>query len=394
MARDILHIDMDAFYAAIEQRDNPQWRGKPLVVGARPEQRGVVSTCSYEARTYGIHSAMSSVEAGRRCPHAIFVPPDMSRYAAVSQHIFTIFEQFTPLVEPLSIDEAFLDITGSHALFGDNQTMALKIQAAISNETGGLTASIGIANNKFLAKLASDMKKPNGITIVPYDHNAIIQFLAPLPIGRIWGIGTVTRTHLERYGYKTIADIQRSSVAALRPLVGEANAWRIYSLAHGEDEREVITDTSEKSLSREHTFDTDCADPKHLRAMLYALTEDVGRRLRASKRYATTARIKLRWSDFKTITRQISFDQAVSDDFTLREAAALLFDNEQLIKPVRLIGFGVFGLTTTRITQQLLFDNNSDTLKKRETLSETVDALRQRFGSSLIQHPGTIPIDD
>lgn len=384
MERDILHVDMDAFYAAIEQRDHPEWRGKPLIVGASPDQRGVVSTCSYEARVFGVRSAMSSVEAGRRCPHAIFVRPDIARYEAVSKQMFAIFERFTPLVEPLSIDEAFLDITGAHKLFGDNLAIARTLQQAITNELGGLTASIGVASNKFLAKLASEMNKPNGLTIVPETKDEILKFLAPLPVGRLWGVGTVTRATLEQAGYWTIGDIQKTKLPLLEKLVGKAGAEHLFRLSHGEDYREVETVREEKSISREYTFGADCSDKARLRSLLCELAEDVGARLRVAGLFANTVRLKLRWSDFKTITRQMTRETPFCDDFTLRDAVCRLFEREKVVKPVRLIGVGVSGLSNERHVQPMLFDDPVEKLKKQELLSKTVDELRARFGDDRI----------
>ena len=389
MERDILHIDMDAFFAAVEQRDHPEWRGKPVVVGSPPNQRGVVSTCSYEARVFGIRSAMPSSEAARRCPHAIFVAPNMERYAAVSRQVLAIFERFTPQVEPVSIDEAFLDISGAHGLFGDNQAIVQQIRAAICEETGGLTASVGVATNKFLAKLASDMNKPNGVTLVPREPDAILSFLAPLQVGRLWGVGPVLRVQLEQAGYRIIGDIQRATTTTLATLCGSHTAAWLRRMAQGDDTREITTNWEEKSLSREHTFLTDCRDPDKVRTVLCALTEDVGRRLRAAGRFARTAKLKLRWSDFQTLSRQKTFTHAICDDFTLREAACGLLAAEPLVKPVRLIGFGVTGLTSIRSEQLLLFDDEASGRRKRETLSKTIDTLRERFGDDRIQriHP-------
>lgn len=384
MNRDILHIDMDAFYAAIEQRDNPEWRNQPLIVGSPPGQRGVVATCSYEARAFGIHSAMPSSKAAKLCPHAIFTKPDLARYAQVSEQIFKIFERFTPQVEPLSIDEAFLDISGAHSLFGNNLEIATKISRAINLETG-LTASIGVAHNKFLAKLASDLKKPNGITVVPSDPCEIIDFLAPMPISKLWGVGAVTRRQLEQKGFYLIGDIQQADPEALARVIGKRAALILQALASGIDEREVTTDIEEKSLSREHTFDTDATDPEEIRIIMRTLVEDVGRRLRFAGKYAHTVRIKLRWSDFKTITRQTTLETAVCDDFTLLEYGLNLLKSEPLIQPVRLVGFGVSSLTDQSVTQmELLACDNRLKQEKRERLSQAVDTLRNRFNKN---HP-------
>ena len=376
---DILHIDMDAFFAAVEQRDRPELRGKPVVVGAPPDQRGVVSTCSYEARVFGVRSAMPSREAFQRCPQAIFLPPDMPRYAAVSRQVFAIFERFTPLVEPVSVDEAFLDVTGSRRLFGEPEAIGINIRAAIQSELG-LTASVGVANNKFLAKLASESNKPDGLTIVPRDRTAQLAFLAPLPVGRLWGVGKVTRELLEQHGLATVGDLQRASEATLIPIIGRNSAAHLLRLAYGEDDREIETESEEKSISREYTFPVDCRDADRMRAILRDLVDDVGRRLRESGKYASVGRLKLRWADFQTLTRQRSFALPVCDDFTLRRMALELFEAEPRIQPVRLIGFGVSNFTTERMEQLSLFDDPADHRVRDEKLCRTVDKLRQKLG--------------
>ena len=219
MDRVFLHVDMDAFFASVEQHDNPELRGKPVIVGAPADRRGVVAAASYEARTFGIHSAMPSGEAARLCPHAVFVRPNMKRYKQVSSQIFEIFERFTPLVEPLSVDEAFLDVTGSERLFGSGVEIGERIRQVILEELG-LTASVGVAPNKFLAKLASDMDKPDGLTLVPFSREAIIAFLAPLSVDRIWGVGAVTQKRLDEKGIRTIADLQSADLVSLVSIVG------------------------------------------------------------------------------------------------------------------------------------------------------------------------------
>ena len=385
--REILHIDMDAFFAAIEQRDHPEWRGKPVIVGAPPDRRGVVSTCSYEARIFGVHSAMPSREAGRLCPHGIFVPPDMARYQAVSRRVFQIFERFTPLVEPLSCDEAFLDVTGARRLFGDGMAIGHRIRADIAAELG-LTASVGVAGNKFLAKLCSELAKPDGLAAAPRDRAALLAFLAPLPVGRLWGVGKVLRAELDRHGYRTVGDLQQAARARLAAQVGGHVAGHLLQLAFGEDPREVETGREELSLSREHTFDTDCRDRAVLCATLRDLADDVGRRLRADGRFATVGRLKLRWSDFTTITRQRRFGAACCDDFSLRALALELFEAEQVDRPVRLIGFGVTGLVTERCEQGDLFEAAAGAAPRRErqeALSATLDRLRAMLGESSIR---------
>jgi DNA polymerase-4 len=377
--RTILHVDMDAFFAAVEQRDRPEWRGKPVIVGAPPDKRGVVSTCSYEARVFGVRSAMPSREAYRRCPHGIFVRCDMPRYAEASRRVFAIFERYSPLIEPVSIDEAFIDATGARTLFGDGRAIAEKIRAAVRAEVG-ITASVGVAHNKFLAKLASERAKPDGLFVMPRAREEIVGLLGALKVGSLWGVGRATGETLERAGFRTVGDIQRADPAHLERLLGESLAAHLSALAFGEDSRGVETEFEEKSLSREHTFTEDCRDRDAVRETLKELADEVGRRVRAHGRYATVGRLKLRWADFRTITRQAPFETAVCDDFSFRALALRLFDAERLVQPVRLIGFGVGGFTDTRSEQLSLFDAAPDVREKRERLCRTLDALREKLG--------------
>lgn len=392
MQRCILHIDMDAFFAAVEQRDRPELRGKPVIVGAPPDQRGVVSTCSYEARVFGVHSAMPSREAYRRCPQGIFVPPNMARYEEASQKVFAIFERFSPLIEPISIDEAFVDVTGSRRLFGSGEVIARQIRAAIRAEVG-LTASIGVAGNKFLAKLGSERAKPDGLFVVPEGREAIVRFLGALKVGELWGVGKVTGETLERAGFQTVSDIQKADGAYLERLLGSGLASHLRALAFGEDAREVETEFEEKSLSREYTFLTDCRDREAVREVLKNLADEVGRRVRAHGHFATVGKIKVRWADFKTITRQAPFETAVCDDFSFRLLALRLFDAEQLVQPVRLIGFGASGFTGGRREQLSLFDGAPEAREKRERLCRAVDALRERLGPDVVARAGKGKLD-
>lgn len=387
MHRCFLHIDMDAFFAAVEQRDHPELRGKPVIVGAPPDQRGVVSTCSYEARVFGVHSAMPSREAFRRCPQGIFVTPNMERYEEASRKVFAIFERFSPLVEPLSIDEAFVDVSGSRTLFGSGEEIAKKIRAAIRSEVG-LTASIGVAPNKFLAKLGSEKAKPDGLIVVPEKREEIVRFLGALKVGALWGVGKVTGEALERAGFKTVADIQKADRAYLERLLGSGLSAHLLALAFGEDSREVETEFEEKSLSREYTFLTDCRDRNEVREVLKNLADEVGRRVRAHGHFATVGKIKLRWADFKTITRQAPFETAVCDDFSFREMALRLFDSERLVQPVRLIGFCAAGFTQARREQLSLFDDAPEVREKQERLCRAVDALRERLGRDAVVRAG------
>ena len=383
MSRCILHVDMDAFFAAVEQRDHPEWRGKPVIVGAPPDQRGVVSTCSYEARAFGVHSAMPSREAYRRCPQGIFVSTGMARYEEASQQVFAVFERFSPLVEPVSIDEAFIDVTGARTLFGDGRTIAEKIRTAIFSEVR-LTASVGVAHNKFLAKLASEKAKPDGLFVVPEGRDAVVKFLATLKVDALWGVGKVTGESLERAGFRTVADIQKADPAYLTRLLGESLSAHLLALAFGEDTRDVETLFEEKSLSREYTFLEDCKDRETVRDVLKGLADEVGQRVRAHGHYATVGRLKLRWADFRTITRQAPFETAACDDFSFRAMALRLFDAERLVQPVRLVGFGVSGFSAGRSEQLSLFDTSPEARGKRERLCRTVDALREKLGHGAV----------
>jgi len=387
----ILHIDMDAFFAAVEVHDHPELRGLPVVIGSPPDRRGVVSTCSYEARKFGIHSAMPSRTAFQRCPQAVFLPPNMKRYHEVSDQIMEIFRRFTPLVEPLSCDEAFLDITGARYLFGDGPTIAKKIKTAVLEETG-LTCSVGIAPNMFLAKIASDLNKPDGLTLVPFDEKLIHAFLAPLPVRRMWGAGKKTQEILEAHKIRTIGDLQTVDPSRLAAWVGENSAAFFRRLAFGIDERELSTGSEEKSISNETTFDEDQRDAATVEAALLDLADKVGMRLRRAGFYATTAQIKLRWTDFSTITRQRKLDPPCCDDITLRETALELFRKEALHSPVRLIGFGVSGLRRTADSQQLDFFQTLEkkTSTRREQLSRTVDRIRERFGRKSLRRGSSL----
>jgi DNA polymerase-4 len=384
MQKTILHVDMDAFFASVEQLDHPEYAGKPLVVGAPPDKRGVISAASYEARKFGIHSAMPSREAARRCPEAIFAPVNMTRYLEASKEIFAIFETFTPNIEPLSVDEAFLDVTGVRKLFGPGPEVAAKIKHAIKTQTG-LNASIGVATNKFLAKIASDMDKPDGLTLVPSTPAEIKEFLAPLEVGRIWGVGRVTQRMLESKGIRTIAHLQGLPHDRLERIVGKNHADNLAALAIGEDGRELEMDRTRKSYSREHTFDEDCTDQEEQERVLCDLVDDVGSQLRAAGKYTRTVRIKLRWDNFETITRQKQLSYAACDTTTLRELAMEVFLSQKPVRPVRLIGFGASNITDHATQEQMgLFDSRSQSKRNREALSHVVDDIRTRFGDSSI----------
>ena len=321
----------------------------------------------------------------------------MARYKEVSNQIMCIFESYTPLVQPLSIDEAFLDVTGAQRLFGDGKTIAEMIRHDVLGQTG-LTASVGIAPNMFLAKLASDMNKPDGITLVPFDQDAIEQFLAPLPIGRMWGVGKVTQKKLLTLGLSTIGQLQQCDPKSLERAVGQHAAAVFSRLALGIDERGIVVDTQDKSISNETTFKEDAIDREMIEATYKRLIDKVGRRMRKAGFFATTVHLKLRWSDFSTITRQTKLPIPCQDDVTLRETGMALLNEHLRHRPVRLIGFGVSGLTETDAPQtaQLdLFDAPDTTLhKKRNRLSRAADGIKQKFGDQSIRRGSTIKAKD
>ncbi len=381
-----LHVDMDAFFAAVEQREQPELRGKPVIIGAAPDARGVVSTCSYEARRFGVHSAMPSRTAYRLCPHGVFLPVRGALYRRVSGEIFAIFSRFSPYVEGLSIDEAFIDITGSQQLFGGPVAAARKLRAAIAAELQ-LTASVGVAPNKFLAKLASDMDKPDGLTVVPREPAAIEAFLAPLPVRRIWGVGEKTAATLKRGGLQTIGDVQQLREEELRHLLGDAAGRHIYRLAHGRDTREIAPETVEKSISHEHTFGQDTRDWAVLEQVLVGLIEKVGGRLRQQGKVARTVHLKLRWAPFQTITRQRRTTPTASDRELIRLGLELL-ERERCRRAVRLIGFGVGDLAAADAEipyQPDLFDPVDDDEQQRNTeLDAAVDEVRRRLGPGAV----------
>jgi DNA polymerase IV len=386
----ILHVDMDAFFAAIEQRDRPELRGLPVLVGATPQQRGVVATASYEARRYGIHSAMPSRTAAQRCPQAIFVAPRHDHYEAVSAQVMAILQRFTPEVEPVSIDEAFMDISGVAPGLDAAREIALRIKATLRADLA-LTGSVGLAPNKFLAKLASDMQKPDGLTVAPFTAEAIPGFLAPLPVQRIWGVGPATAEILQRRGMRTIGDIQQRPLDDLVRILGPTAGPHVYRLAFGLDDRRVdATPQEEKSISHEETFAQDISDRDVLRRCLFELVEKVGRRLRRSGRRATSVQIKLRFADFRTISRQQSLPTATSADRDLLRCAAAILERTGLPQPVRLIGFGVSGLREPgddpESRQPRLFaDPGRLEAARNAALDQAVDELRNRFGETILR---------
>ena len=383
----ILHIDMDAFYASVEIRDNPKLRGLPVVVGGSPKGRGVISAASYEARKFGIHSAMPSSQALRLCPKVVFVKTRMEHYARISKQIREIFFRFTSLVEPLALDEAFLDVAGSERLFGDGPTIARAIKDAIRSELG-LTASGGVAPNKFLAKLASDLEKPDGLVVVPPDD--IEGFLDPLSIERVWGVGKQTLKKFHRLNVKTIKDLRGLDRNTMTQFFG-INSEHFWRLSRGLDTRPVVPDRIAKSVSHETTFSRDIMDPEPLRAWLLELTQQVGRRMRRHEIRGRTVQIKVRFSDFRTITRSLSLGEPSSSSNELEAAVEELFSRVEITDGIRLVGMGVSNLTSAETKQQMLFDNEQRNRDNR--LDEMKDQLKDRFGHDAIRRGTSVEHD-
>ena len=380
----VLHVDMDAFFASVEQRDHPEWRGKPVIVGSGPHERGVVSTCSYEARKFGVRSAMPSRTAYAKCPHGIFVKPRMNAYSEVSKMAFRVFERYSPFVEGVSVDEAFLDITGTAHLFGGMVPLAGSLRSDI-RAACGVTCSVGLAPNRLLAKLGSEQNKPDGLFVMPFDADGIRDFLAPKPVRALWGVGGKTAAVLERYGYRTCADIQNVDPRFLERILGRSAAASIRNHALGIDNSTVAHEVEmEKSVSREHTFPLDETDRGKVREALLEIVGDVGRRFRTEERWARTAKLKLRDGMFNTVTRQAAFELPARDDISFRRLALGLLDREWPPgenRTVRLIGFGVSNFTDhPEIGQPDLFGESplAEQMKKRERLSAVLDAIHRR----------------
>ncbi len=375
--RSVVHVDMDAFYASVEQRDRPELRGKPVIVGADPTGRGVVSAASYEARPFGVHSAMPIGKAARLCPHAVFLPVDMAKYARVSAEIMAILADFSPLVEPVSIDEAFLDVSGTERLLGPPLAIAVAVKGRIRAEVG-LVASVGVAPNKFLAKIASDLGKPDGLLEVPPGREAA--FLAPLPIRRLWGVGAATERELAALGILTIGQLARLPRATLERRFG-ASGGHLGELALGRDDRPVIPFAPPKSMGAEETFERDHRDAARLERVLREQAERVARGLRENGYSASRVILKLRFADFRTLTRSHTGDPTQDGLEIFRRAAASLA-RVRLADPVRLIGLSVSALGPPGRGQLSLLDAGA---VRRERLARAVDRLVSRFGEGSVQ---------
>jgi DNA polymerase IV len=375
MARTILHVDLDAFFCSVEELKNQDLAGKPFIVGARPEQRGVVASASYPARAFGIRSAMPTARAVRLCPSLIIVPPRHQAYSEASDQVMSLLREAAPIVEQVSVDEAFLDVSDDPR---GGRELAAALQARIRAELR-LPTSWGVATSRLVAKTATEVGKPNGLVVVhPGEEPA---FLAPLPVGMLWGVGPKTRRRLEELGVRTIGDLAGLAPAQLREALGE-HGLELASRAVGKDNQPVVDSYEPKSMSSETTFARDVRSGRDLHRTLLLLTEEVGRRLRDGGLAGTTVRLKLRWSDFTTLTRQVRMQQPTDQDGELYRAAASLLDAAwPKGKPVRLIGVGVSGLGAHQ-RQLELFDR---AWEQDGRLMEAVDAIRARFGQQALQ---------
>ncbi len=377
--RAILHVDMDAFFAAVEVLDDPSLRGKPVIVGGTPEGRGVVAAASYEARVFGVHSAMSTARALLLCPQAVLLPGRHGRYGEVSRQIFAVFHEYTPLVEPLSVDEAFLDVTGCQRLFGPAERIGRLIKRRIREEIG-LVASVGVAPNKFLAKLGSELDKPDGFFVFSRENCRAI--LGELPIGRLWGVGEVTERELERFGIRKIGDLWRIPEARLAEVFGD-HARHLLHLSRGEDDRPVEPEQEAKSIGHEVTFPRDIADETELRGILDELAAKVARRLRRQGLLCRTVTLKARYADFTTPTRAETLPAATDATAAIRDTARQLLERRlgRRGRPLRLIGVSVSNLEQPGRAPATLFP---DTTTAREKKIDTVlDQLHGKYGDKV-----------
>lgn len=378
--RAIIHVDMDAFYASVEQRDNPELRGKPLIVGG-DARRGVVVAASYEVRKYGVKSAMPMARAMKMAPHALVVKPRFSAYSEASEQVFSIFERYTPLVEPLSLDEAFLDVTASVGLFGAPADMARRIRKEIAAETG-LPSSAGIASVKFVAKIASDVAKPNGQREVRAEET--VAFLAGLPVGRLWGVGPKTEEALKRAGLETIGDVAKRDASWLEARWGTSGR-HLWELAHGIDPREVVPDREAKSVGAEDTFDEDLTGLEALSPHVHAQALRVGRRLRKAGVKGRVVQLKLKFGDFTLITRRTTLPSATDDGQTLYRVARELLEKAHEDKPVRLTGVSMQELGTESVgARQLGLFTEPEKPKRSDKLNAALDRIAERFGSKAV----------
>lgn len=371
---------MDAFYASVEQIDNPALKGKPVIVGGRSDQRGVVSAASYEARKYGVHSAMPLRHAYKLCPQAVFLPVNFGRYEEVSGQIMAILGNYTPSVEPVSLDEAFLDVTGCQKLFGSPAQIGMEIKKQIK-DTLGLTASVGVAPNMFLSKIASDLKKPDGFVAVKLGEERM--FLENLPISKMWGVGIVTEKELTSLGIETIGQLATYPMDILKNRLGDRNGEQLYKLARGIDEREVTPESQAKSIGNEITYPDDTGSENQIRKTIFELSEQVGRRLRDKNLSARTVTLKVRFSDFETITRSKTIPEPTNLGEDIFGVTWRLFKKVNINqKLIRLVGVSTSGLIEIKSKQLSFFEEENE---KKERLVRTLDKLRDKMGESIVK---------
>ena len=377
----ILHVDMDAFFASVTERDHPELKGKAVVIGAGV--RGVVTSANYEARKFGIKAAMPVGRAQRLAPHAIFIPPDHKRYSEVSEHIMEIFHSFTPLVEPISLDEAFLDVTKARRLLGDGRAIATAIRAKVEAQEG-ITCSVGIASSKFIAKLASQRCKPNGILEIPTDR--VLTFLHPLPVSALWGVGPKTNEALERLGLHTVGDIAQTPQQTLIRALGQAAGESLYELAWGRDDRDVIPEEPDKSISAAETFDRDIDDPDIVAKEILRMCERASSRMRERSLFAKTITLKVRFADFTTVNRSKTLPLPIDTTHEIYEVAKALYEALSIERArIRLVGVSLENLHTDTHEQLVLGARESSW---RE-LQGGIDAAKARFGRDSVR-PGRL----
>ncbi|HHY44917.1 MAG TPA: DNA polymerase IV [Firmicutes bacterium] len=376
--RVIILIDADAFFAAVEVRDNPEYRGKPLIIGARPGTRGVVSTCSYEARKYGVCSAMPISQAYRLCPHGIYLPPNMRKYTEASAAMFEICERYTPLVERVSVDEGYLDVTPD-----DGVAIAARIREDIKAEVG-IPVTAGVSYCKYLAKIAAEEAKPDGLGVIGPDE--ALDFLKDLPVTKIPGVGPKTAKILENQGIRTAGDVRSVPARYLEATFGKYGT-RLVELANGIDDTPVVCSHEAKSVSEETTLEKDESDKEILHAILAGLSQDVGYRLRNHGLRARTIGIKVRYSDFSTLTRAKTLPYHVNSDAEIYACAKELFDNLALPRPVRLLGVGASNLSTRDTTQPKLLDQDE---RSWDQVSKAADSLRKKYGKRIVNLGATL----
>jgi DNA polymerase IV len=382
----ILHVDMDAFYASVEQRDNPSLIGKPVIVGGSADGRGVVAASSYEARKFGVFSAMSAHRAKQLCPSAIFIRPRIDYYASVSRQLRQIFEEFTPIIEPLSLDEAFLDVTGSEKAKGSAVHIGREIKTLV-RERLNLTASVGVAPSKFVAKIASDLEKPNGFVVVMPEQ--VQAFLDPLPVSRIWGVGKVKEQMFKRFAISTIGQLRCMSLETLQQLFG-TSAEHYWTLSHGIDNRPVVPDRDAKSISNETTFAEDLYETEDLKAWLVLLVEQVSQRLRRSQKIGRTIELKIRFASFKTVTRSLTLHRPTNITKELLEGALQIFTTHRQNdrEPIRLIGFGVSNLSAEGFVQLELFDQPER--EQQKSIDKVTDEIAKKFGKHALHRAAAV----